>query len=82
MGMFLRRITEKPPRIHEISLHDEWIGVWCAVNGYRIIGPIFYNTINGKGYKTREGQFEGLPRPHTTGRPTPLPMLFMHGGGT
>ena len=32
---------DNPHRIHEIPLHDEWIRVWCAVNGYRIIGPIF-----------------------------------------
>ena len=32
---------ENPRHIHEILLHDELIEIWCAVNGYRIIGPIF-----------------------------------------
>ena len=28
------------------------IGVWCAINGYRIIGPIFYDgTINAERYR-------------------------------
>ena len=43
---------ENPHRIHEIPLHDERIGVWCAVNGFRIIGPIFFNnTINAARYR-------------------------------
>ncbi|PSN50890.1 hypothetical protein C0J52_05370, partial [Blattella germanica] len=32
-------------------LHDERLGVWCVVNKYRIIGPIYYGTINGQRYR-------------------------------
>jgi hypothetical protein len=29
--------------IHELPLHDERIGVWCATSARRIIGPISYD---------------------------------------
>ena len=33
--------------IHETSLHDLKIGVWCAVSGTKIVGPIFFeSTVN------------------------------------
>ena len=38
--------------MHETPLHDENIGVWCAVNAYRVIGLIFYETtINAQRYR-------------------------------
>jgi hypothetical protein len=37
--------------IHEVPLHDIKLGVWCAMNAKRIIGPIFYaETINSDRY--------------------------------
>jgi hypothetical protein len=30
--------------IHELPLHDEIIGVWCAITARRIIVPIFYHS--------------------------------------
>ena len=42
---------ENPHNIHEVPLHDVKIGVWCAISGRRIIGPIFYDgTINAQRY--------------------------------
>jgi hypothetical protein len=35
--------AESPRFIHELPLHDEAIGVWCAISAHRIIGPIFYD---------------------------------------
>jgi hypothetical protein len=43
--------TENPHAVHEVPLHDEKVGVWCAVSGRRIIGPIFF---------LRHGQLGGL----------------------
>lgn len=44
--------TEKPDFVHEVPLHDQKIGVWCAVSAYRIIGPIFFDsTINSQRYR-------------------------------
>jgi hypothetical protein len=43
--------AENPGVIHELSLHDEKIGVWCAMNARRVIGPIFYDyTFNAVRY--------------------------------
>jgi hypothetical protein len=33
--------TENPHAVHEVPLHDQTVGVWCAVSGRRIIGPVF-----------------------------------------
>jgi hypothetical protein len=34
-----------------VPLHDQKIGVWCAITASRIVGPIFfYNTINSELY--------------------------------
>ena len=39
--------SENPHVIHETSLHDLKIGVWCAVSGTKIVGPIvFESTMN------------------------------------
>jgi hypothetical protein len=36
---------------YELPLHDERIGVWCAISTCRIIGPIFYDsTLNAARY--------------------------------
>ena len=44
--------TENPRLIHEVPLHDQKIGVWCAVTAERIIGPIFFDdTINSDRYR-------------------------------
>lgn len=43
--------TENPNLVHEVPLHDAKVGVWCAVSGRRIIGPIFfYDTVNSERY--------------------------------
>jgi hypothetical protein len=37
--------------IHELPLHDEKIGVWCAMSAHTVIGPIFYDhTFNAVRY--------------------------------
>ena len=37
--------------IHEVRLHDQKVGVWCAVIARRVIGPIFfYDTVNSQRY--------------------------------
>ena len=33
---------ENPHVIHEAPLHDQKVGVWCAVTARRVIGPIFF----------------------------------------
>jgi hypothetical protein len=34
--------TTNPHTIHEVQFHDEKLGVWRVVSGWRIIGPIFF----------------------------------------
>jgi hypothetical protein len=42
--------TENLHIIHEAPLHDQ-VGVWCALSGHRIVGPIFLrNTISSDEY--------------------------------
>ena len=44
--------AENPDIVNERPLHDQKVGVWCAVNADRIIGPIFFEeTINGQRYR-------------------------------
>ena len=39
--------TEHPHEIHEVPLHLEKTGVWCAISRRHIIGPIFFHeTLN------------------------------------
>jgi hypothetical protein len=43
--------AENPHLMHEQPLQDKKIGVWCAVSGTRIIGPIFIDrTVNTEIY--------------------------------
>jgi len=43
--------TEHPHEIHEVPLHSEKTGVWCAISRRRIIGPIlFHETLNTARY--------------------------------
>jgi hypothetical protein len=43
--------AENPRFVQEFPLHDEKIGVWCAISARRIIGPIFYDdTFNSARY--------------------------------
>ena len=44
--------AENPHLVHEQPLQDQKIGVWCAVSGTRISGPIFffYRTVNTEVY--------------------------------
>jgi hypothetical protein len=32
----------KPKQTFEVPLHDQKIGVWCAITASRIVGPIFF----------------------------------------
>jgi hypothetical protein len=42
-----------PRQTFEVPLHDQKIGVWCAITASRIVGPIFFeNTINSERYVT------------------------------
>ena len=34
--------AENPHVTFEIPLHDQKIGVWCAISARRIVGPIFF----------------------------------------
>jgi hypothetical protein len=36
--------AENPPNLHQFPLHDQKIGVWCAVSASRISDPIFFDT--------------------------------------
>lgn len=36
--------TENPHIIHEVSVYEHKVGVWCAVSGCRIIGPTLFMT--------------------------------------
>jgi hypothetical protein len=36
--------AENPHKLHQVPLHNQKIGVWCAVSASRIIGPIFFDT--------------------------------------
>jgi len=43
--------TENPHQLHEIPLHDQKVGVWCAISRTRIVGPIFFHdTVNSQRY--------------------------------
>jgi hypothetical protein len=44
--------TENPHTVQEVPLHDQKVGVWCAVSGQRITEPIlfFYDTVNSERY--------------------------------
>jgi inhibitor of nuclear factor kappa-B kinase subunit alpha len=40
-----------PRQTSEVPLHDQKIGVWCAISAARIVGPIFFEeTINSERY--------------------------------
>ena len=41
--------AEKPHNLHDKPLHDQKMGVWCAVSGNRIVGPIFFDTTVNRG---------------------------------
>lgn len=36
--------TENPHALHETTLHNQKIGVWCAISRRRIVDPIFFET--------------------------------------
>jgi hypothetical protein len=36
--------AQNPHEIAESPLHPQKVGVWCAISGLRIIGPIFFDT--------------------------------------
>lgn len=43
--------SENPYHFHQTPLHDQKVGVWCAVSACRIIGPIFFHhTVNSQRY--------------------------------
>jgi hypothetical protein len=45
--------SENPHELYQVPLHDQKVGVWCAISRMRIIGPIFFNaTINAERYRT------------------------------
>ena len=37
--------SENPHVIYETPLNDLKIGVWCAVSGTKIVGPIFFDQL-------------------------------------
>ena len=43
--------TDNPHQLHEVPLHDQKVGVWCAISRTRLIGPIFFDdTVNSQRY--------------------------------
>jgi hypothetical protein len=43
--------TENPHAVYYVPLHGQKVGVWCAVSGRRVTGPIFhYDTVNSERY--------------------------------
>jgi hypothetical protein len=45
------RTLKIPTQYMKVPLHDQRVGVWCAVHGQKIIGAIFlYNTVNLEHY--------------------------------
>jgi hypothetical protein len=45
--------SENPHEFKEMALHDQQVGVWCAISRMLIIGPIFFNhTIKAESYRT------------------------------
>jgi hypothetical protein len=42
---------DNPHALHQVPLHSEKVGVWCALNPRRIIGLIFFHkTVNSYRY--------------------------------
>ena len=39
------RSNENPHTIQQVPLRSEMVGVWCAVNLQRIIGPLFFREL-------------------------------------
>jgi hypothetical protein len=37
------RSDDNPHAIHQVPLHSEKVGVWCALSPRRITGPIFFH---------------------------------------
>jgi hypothetical protein len=35
--------SENPHLFHEVPLHSQKIGCWCAISRKRIVGPIFFS---------------------------------------
>ena len=53
--------TENPHALFQKPLHDQKVGVWCALSRGRIIGPIFFkNTITSERYNILEPFFDQL----------------------
>jgi hypothetical protein len=45
--------SENPHEFKAMALHDQKVGLWCAVSRMCIIGPIFFSdTINAERYRT------------------------------
>jgi hypothetical protein len=34
--------SENPHLFHEVQLHSQKIGCWCAISRKRVVGPIFF----------------------------------------
>jgi hypothetical protein len=44
--------SENPHLFHEVPLHSQKIGCWCAISRKRIVGPIFFSeTVTSEKYQ-------------------------------
>jgi hypothetical protein len=57
--------VDNPNTIHQQPLHDQKIGVWCAVSSTRIVGSIFFETtVNSHVYMGIFEKFYAQLTPH------------------
>jgi hypothetical protein len=53
--------SENAHLFHEVPLHSQKIGCWCAISGKRIVGPIFFSeTVTAEKYQEIIMQFISL----------------------
>jgi hypothetical protein len=53
--------AENPQELHQVPLHTQKIGAWCAISRRRFIGPIFFDpTVTSAVYADIVQQFVAL----------------------